>query len=40
MSRQQLHGTRVVYLNGDGCVDVVDLLRLLAHYDPAGVGCP
>ena len=26
--------------NGDGCVDVVDLLKLLGHYDPAGVGCP
>ena len=23
-----------------GCVDVTDLLKLLAHYDPAGVGCP
>ena len=26
--------------NGDGCVDIVDLLKLLAHYDPAGTGCP
>ena len=26
--------------DNSGCVDVVDLLKLLAHYDPAGVGCP
>ena len=27
-------------LFADGCVDVVELLKLLAHYDSAGVGCP
>ena len=26
--------------DGSGCIDVVDLLKLLSHYDPAGVGCP
>ena len=26
--------------DGNGCTEVSDLLKLLAHYDPAGVGCP
>lgn len=26
--------------NNGGIVSVTDLLKMLGHYDPAGVGCP